>query len=289
MASEKALPSFASLGLSTTLPTYRDQPEEIADYDYRVSSISRHYTAGNSTPIVSESMPTEAIRASMGKVAFRWGDAAGFVGEEIAVGLAVENSLNLSGAGLVLKIGYDKAVLTPVRVETSGLTEGVTFTQSAAEGVWTISATGGEVAAGAGTLFTLVFAGAKATEASEVSLTEVTAKSASGKTVTSILPAANARVELAVRTPAEPPEDPTIVTPYGRGDVDGNGRLEKADLQLLARLMNGGPNHKWNERQLRAGDYNENGELDNDDFQLMKAGFRAKGIINGDVKMGVLE
>ena len=92
-----------------------------------------------------------------------------------------------------------------------------------------------------------------------------------------------------MRTPAEPPEDPTIVTPYGRGDVDGNGRLEKADLQLLARLMNGGPTDKWNERQLRAGDYNENGELDNDDFQLMKAGFRAKGSINGDVKMGVLE
>ena len=271
------------------LPMYRDYPEEIADYDYRVSSISRHYVAGNSTPIVCESIPTEAIRASMGKVAFRWGDAAGFVGEEIAVGLAVENSLNLSGAGLVLKISYDKAVLKPVRVETSGLTEGVTFTQSAAEGVWTIRATGGEVAAGAGTLFTLVFAGAKATEATEVSLTEVTAKSASGKTVTAILPAANARVELVVRTPAEPPEDPTIVTPYGRGDVDGNGRLEKADLQLLARLMNGGPNHKWNESQLRAGDYNENGELDNDDFQLMKQDFRVKGIVNGDEKMGVLE
>lgn len=268
---------------------YRDYPEEIADYDYQISSISRHYTAGNSTPIISESMPTEAIRASMGKVAFRWGDAAGFVGEEVAVGLAVENSLNLSGAGLVLKIGYDPTILTPVRVETSGLTEGVVFTQSAADGVWTISASGGEVAAGAGTLFTLVFTGAKATEATEVSLMEVAAKSASGKTVAAILPSSNARVELAVRTPEEPPEDPTIVVPYSCGDLDGDGRLTKDDLKAEAKLMNGNPHRDYTVEELRAGDLNGDGRIDQNDYKLLKDEFRRMGIANGGMKLEVLE
>lgn len=286
---EDASGTVGALIAEPTLPTYRDAPPEVTDYDYAVSSISRHYTAGNSTPIISESMPTEAIRASMGKVAFRWGDAAGFVGEEVAVGLAVENSLNLSGAGLVLKIGYDPTILTPVRVETSGLTEGVAFAQSAAGGVWTISASGGEIASGSGTMFTLVFTGAKATDATEVSLMEVAAKSASGKTVTAILPSSNARVALAVRTPEEPPEDPTIVVPYSRGDLDGDGRLTKDDLKAEAKLMNGNLHRGYTVEELRAGDLNGDGRIDQNDYKLLKDEFRRMGIVNGGVKLEVLE
>ncbi len=286
---EDASGTVGALIAEPTLPTYRDAPPEVTDYDYAVSSISRHYTAGNSTPIISESMPTEAIRASMGKVAFRWGDAAGFVGEEVAVGLAVENSLNLSGAGLVLKIGYDPTILTPVRVETSGLTEDVAFTQSAAGGVWTISASGGEIAAGSGTMFTLVFTGAKATEATEVSLMEVAAKSASGRTVAANFPSSDARVELAVRTPVEPPEDPTIVVPYSRSDLDGDGRLTKDDLKAEAKLMNGNPHRDYTVEELRAGDLNGDGRIDQNDYKLLKDEFRRMGIANGGVKLEVLE
>ena len=84
-----------------------------------------------------------------------------------------------------------------------------------------------------------------------------------------------------------PVDDPTVVVPYGRGDVTGDGRLAKDDLQLMAQLMQS-VKEKWNDRQLGAGDYNGNGKLDNDDYQLMRADFRAKGIVNGGEKMGVL-
>ena len=270
------------------LPTYRDYPPEIADYDYKVSSVSRFYTAGNSTPIESESMATEAVRVSLGKVAFRWGDAAGFAGDEIVVSLGIDNSMNLSGAGLSLKVSYDKTSLIPLRVETSGLTEDVAFTQSAADGQWTVSATGGEIAAGRGTFLSFVFNSPSAVT-TEVALASATLTSVGGLPVSPIMPETDARVEIVVRTPDEPPVDPTIVVPYSRGDVDGNGRLEKADLDLLAKLMNGGPNHKWNDEQLKAGDYNNNGTLDQDDRKLMKAEFRRLGIVNGGVKLEVLE
>ena len=270
------------------LPTYRDYPPEIADYDYKVSGVSRFYTAGNSTPVESESMATEAVRVSLGKVAFRWSNAAGFVGDEIVVSLGVDNSLNLSGAGLSLKVSYDKTALIPLRVETSGLTEDVAFTQSASDGQWTVSATGGEIAAGRGTFLSFVFS-SPSVVTTGVALVSATLTSVGGLPVPPIMPETDARVEIAVRTPDEPPEDPTIVVPYSRGDVDGNGRLEKADLDLLAKLMNGGPNHKWSDDQLNAGDYNNNGTLDQDDRKLMKDEFRKLGIVNGGVKLEVLE
>jgi len=260
-----------------SLPTHRDYPEVIRDYDYRVTSVSRFYTAGNSVPVENESVASEAVRAELGKVVLRWGDAAGFVGEEVAVDLGVENSLNIAGEGLSLAAAYDEAALSPIRIEASGLTKDVTVSESSGSGVWTVTASDGAIAAGGGTLFRFVFKGLRETDATTVALSSATFKSVGGSAVLVVLPKANATVLVAKRD--DPGSDDTsIVIPYSRGDLNGDGRLTKEDKQLMARLMNGGPNKKWSADELRAGDYNGNGRLDQDDYQLMKDDFKKKGI-----------
>ena len=92
-----------------------------------------------------------------------------------------------------------------------------------------------------------------------------------------VLPGTDATVTI-VSPDALGSENPTAVVPYGRGDLNGDGRLTKEDKQLMARLMNGGPNVKWSQEQLRAGDYNGNGRLDQDDYLLMNNDFRERGI-----------
>ena len=106
----------------TPLPTYRDYPPSISDFDYKVSSVSRHYVAGNSTPIESESPATEAIRASLGNVRFFWNDAVAKQGERAEVMLSIENSLNYDVAGKTQVVTYDPAYLTPLKIVKTGLT-----------------------------------------------------------------------------------------------------------------------------------------------------------------------
>jgi len=191
-----------SVVAQTSLPTYRDWPGVIQDYQYRVTSLSRFYVAGSSTPVENESVPSDAVRAELGKVRFLWTDAAGFVGQEIPVSLGVENSLNLSGNGLKLVVAYDAEKLEPVRVEKSGLTTGVTFTESAEGGVWTLQASGGTIEPGGGTLFTFVFKGLEEAEAARVSLTSATLKSVGGADVPAVMPSEDAQVAVEEMKPA---------------------------------------------------------------------------------------
>jgi len=558
------------------LPRHRDYPQTITDYDYRISSLSRHYTAGNSEPKITESALTEPVRAELGKVVLRWNDASGFSGDEIAVGLSIENSLAVSGTGLVFRIGYDASTLSPVKALPSGLSSGIGLTDEYHDGVWTVSASGGELAAGAGTVFSLVFATSRTNETlqTEVRLDSAELKSVGGAAIPAVMPTRSATVKMlpyiepepvraavsiteSVRVKAgerfavdvnvsgegvdsatltydyvfdegklardgncfvakevstavstvitvtnisveatsdspvliesvgvcvvviepttgggtgggddedddedihrgddggiedwgdepgkddaryrfgfksshvdlgsvngdtgdvvempvgirvtlsipnllgtttidvkrwaftvkyderllcpvgvaseageyswsatngvmtvvgvagivelgrplsetkhplrlrfmvmeqyaehlatvgfgvvqartvdgkriyspvrtsgsvlisfvRPNDDPSIVTPYGRGDINGDGKLTKSDLQLMARLMNGGPNKKWTDNQLQAGDYNQDQTLDEDDYKLMKDDFRSKGIVNGGEKVGAL-
>jgi len=80
------------------LPTYRDFPgggqglPALPEYAYKVSSVSRFYTAGNSTPTETESMPTEPVTAKLGGVKFFWNDAVAKVGEQVAVKRAISGA-----------------------------------------------------------------------------------------------------------------------------------------------------------------------------------------------------
>ena len=190
----------------TPLPTYRDYPPEIRDYAYRVTTMSRFYTAGNSTPTETESRPTDLLPATLGGVTLAVRDAAGFAGEEVDVGLAVNNSLGLAADGMALAVEYDPAALTPIEAVASGL--GATLALSsevdATTGTWTIRATGGKVAAGEGTMLTLRFAAAENYEGETfVSLVSAALRAVSGQTATAPTPVAGT-VSLQLRNPPEP-------------------------------------------------------------------------------------
>ena len=133
--SESNVEAFQNLTLPyTPLPTYRDYPPTIGDYDYKVSSVSRFYTAGNSTPIETESPATEAVRASLGTVKFFWNDVVVKQGENAHVMLSIENSLNYDVAGKTQVVAYDPAYLTPLKIVKTGLTENVIYEESVADG-----------------------------------------------------------------------------------------------------------------------------------------------------------
>ena len=190
----------------TPLPTYRDYPPEIRDYAYRVTTMSRFYTAGNSTPTETESRPTDLLPATLGGVTLAVRDAAGFAGEEVDVGLAVNNSLGLAADGMALAVEYDPAALSPVAAVPSGLgaTLALSSETDAANGTWTIRATGGEVAAGEGTLLTLRFAAAEDFEGeTDVTLVSAELRATSGQTATAPTPVAGT-VSLQLRNPPEP-------------------------------------------------------------------------------------
>jgi hypothetical protein len=66
--------------------------------------------------------------------------------------------------------------------------------------------------------------------------------------------------------------------PYQLGDVDGDGDVDEEDLRLLAKLKNGN-GRKHTADQLKAGDFNGNGKLDNDDYFALRALLRERGLL----------
>ncbi len=235
------------------LPTYRDFPDEGGAFDYKVSSVSRFYTAGNSTPTETESMPTDAVRAELGKVKFFWNDVAVKLGEQAAVMLSIENSMNYNVAGKSQTVTYDPDYLTPFKVVKSGLTEACDVQCVVVnDGEWQITFAGGTLAAGGGKFLTLVFDTVKA-----------------GTTTVG---------EATVDIVDMPNDDPTDVPPYSLGDVNGDGRVDVEDVRLLAKLKNGN-GRKPTENQLKAGDFNGNGKLDNADYQALRALLKEKGAL----------
>ena len=237
---------------SPSLPTYRDYPPSMSDFDYKVSSVSRHYVAGNSEPIVNESPATEAVRASLGKVSLHWTDVVAKRGEMFSLMLSIDNSANLSPEGMTIEIEYDHDVLNLLKLLPSGL-----FEQ-------------GKIAPGSGKLYEYVFEvfGEGAGETT-VSVKSATMFGLGGGRVTVVLPEKNATITIAAR-----PES----APYQLGDVNGDGKVDELDVRLLAQLKNAA-GRKWTANQLKAGDFNGNGKLDNADYQALRAMLKEKGLL----------
>ena len=245
------VPQVAYVPYTTALPTYRDANLAAGDYSYAVSSVSRFYTAGNSTPTVSESMRTAAVTASVGQVKFFWNDVNCKLGDKAEVMLSIENSLNYDVAGKSQTVTFDPKYLDFVKVEKTGLTENLDITENCVGGQLTLTINSGVLAAGSGKFFTLVFNALKAGETT-----------VGGATVT---------IE-------EETGDPTEVPRYSLGDIDGDGHLTEMDIRLLAKLKSAA-GRKWSASQLKAGDFNGNGKLDDADYQALRKLLKEKGVI----------
>ena len=260
----------------SSLPTYRDFPGANGIYDYKVSSISRFYTAGNSTPSVKESIVSEPVRVTLGTVSLKWNDVQAFSGDEVEVVLAIENSLGVSGDALVT-VSYDAGKLTPVKIRTTGLTDGISVEEEKpALGKWTAKLSGGSIGAGSGSFLVFAFRTASVCE-TEVALENAVLKAANGAGLSVEMPGP---VTVGVVARSEGESDPSIVPPWSLGDMNGDGRLTKEDSQILAQLKQSSK-PKWNENELRAGDFNGNGKLDNADYQALRAILKDIGAIGG--------
>ncbi|MBR4317620.1 MAG: hypothetical protein IKT85_02595, partial [Kiritimatiellae bacterium] len=250
---------------TVTLPTYRDFPAVHGNYDYKVTSISRFYTAGNSTPSVKESVASESIRVTLGTVTFSWNDVQVFSGDTVEVVLAIENSLGVSGDALIT-LSYDAAVLSPIAVRTTGLTDSLSVEETSTSGQWTARLSGDSVATGQGAFLVFTFKTATVCE-TDVALDVATLKAADGAALSVTKPRP---VKIGIIARAEGEDDPSVVPSWSLGDMNGDGRLTKEDAQILARLKQSS-NPKWNANELRAGDFNGNGKLDNADYQALRA------------------
>ena len=259
---------------ATTLPRFLDKPPEGTDsYDYRVTSVSRFYTTGNSKPTTVESAATDTMSATLAKVAFTWRPAAGFAGDDVTVDFAVENALNLSAENLVLRISYDPAVLVPVEVVRSGLTESLEFTETRGAGSWLISGTGGTIAPGSGKFLSFSFAVAdgKALADAKVTVEEFTLKSVANRNVIPEILKGSGDVDVAV----DDPDDAAQVPAGSQGDLDGDGRLGWNDVELFLKWKDS-PSAETPDAIRRAGDYNGDGRMDNRDYILMRRHYRAR-------------
>ena len=65
---------------------------------------------------------------------------------------------------------------------------------------------------------------------------------------------------------------------YRLGDLTGDGIVNKDDLRELAD-QNNAAGRKWTADQLKAGDFNGNGVLDNADYQALRELLKERGLL----------
>lgn len=171
------------------LTQYRDQPNVLQDYYYRVTGKSRFYTAGNSTPVESESMPTDAVFVRFTPELWL-NDTSSYTDEDVEVVVSVNNSVGIATVGFVLGFNYDAAVLEPKEVIADGLSAGMSFASNIQSGKWMVRVTSGELKTGSGILLKLKFhvKAIKNPVPTEVALTSAALKSSLGQPITIRLP-----------------------------------------------------------------------------------------------------
>ena len=252
------------------LPVFRDYPATVQDYWYRISAVSRHFAPGSTEPIEEESDLSEPVRVAFGDIDLRVLDRTGTLGGIVEVPVAVGNAQDLSGRGASFTVTYDPRHLRPLKVLPTSLGEQIgPFADMVAgedEGTWTISSRGGSgwCAPGSGTLFDLRFeAVALSAVTTTVTVSGVSLKSAAG-------------IELGVATPVsgrvalEALPSSGALPAFAPGDLDGDGDVDMEDLRLLGKLK-GVSGRRCTAVQLRSGDFNGNGKLDDADYQTLRA------------------
>ena len=201
---------FAKIENMYPLPRYRDVPPTIQDWWYRITGKSRLYVAGNSMPVESESIPTDAIYVQM-RPSVWLTDTSSFTDTNVEVVVSMNNSMGISADGFSMTFTYDANVLQPVEIKRSGLTAGLNLVGRddpiAPPGgrAWVVSSTGGEIGIGAGEFMRLVFYVKPVHDVTEtsVALTAATVKSEAGQSVLLELPK-SAKIDISDANPLQP-------------------------------------------------------------------------------------
>ena len=266
-AEDLAGPFADQLDEFAQLPGYLDAELTLATlYHYQVTGISFFFLPGNSQPRVVESQPSDHVSASAGNVLLSLRPVCGPPATDVVVPISINNTLGLRSDGLDFQISYDPLVLTPLAqaapgeasVLATGLSDGLTFSDdgATANGVLTITASAGEIAAGSGKLFDLQFRinlGAQIGEQTSLSISAATLFSTAGGALV---------VDFAVPTTV------SIEDHFFPGDVTGDGLLTADDQALLEALSKpGAPEPSAGE--LCAGDLNGDGKLSNRDLLFL--------------------
>lgn len=250
------------------LPSLRDMAVSPgSSYLYRISAISYQYLPGNSVPKIVETDPSATVSATAGHVRLsllsRHADPSGIV----RIPVSVENSMGLATEGMSIRVSYDPTVLTPIvqddpslpAVQTTGLSHGIQFNDNAATAhdELVINGVSGRIAAGRGKLFTLVFQvkdGAPSGSTTELRVLSCSLNAVGGATLT---------------VGTGPSSIVTVGGNYYRGDVNGDGVVDRKDLDDLLRLiLQVSPSPSDDE--IQAGDLNANGSLDQQDAVLLQ-------------------
>ncbi|MFN4872999.1 MAG: FG-GAP-like repeat-containing protein [Akkermansiaceae bacterium] len=250
----------------TPLPSYLDSPVAAASNYYYVTGISQFFVPGNSTPRISESLPSDFAVTSAGKVILSVRPVRGKPNNKVKINLAIENAIGVSGENMQLKVAYDPAKLLPYAqtnpgqdsVKTTGLSRNLVFTDNGttANGELIINGTGGSMEPGAGKFFTLEFSvNANVPNGSKL-----------GVSITSVTMFDLLENPLNVEILAL--EEPEAGETYTEGDVDGDGFVTVTDIELLTDLTK--PKSRLpTANELMAGDLNGDGKLDVKDFVLL--------------------
>ncbi|MGN0887082.1 MAG: hypothetical protein ACI4RT_08825 [Candidatus Spyradenecus sp.] len=223
------------------LPTYRDYPPAIATWLYRVTTLSRLWKAGNSTPETFESAPSEIVSATLGGVCLSvMPEITTYDNAEIAWAISIDNTQGLAAQGFAMTFTYPEGLVEPLDFTCTALTEGLTLISEAASGTWRIAATGGTFAPGGGPLFSLRFkvpAGALGT--GTLAVTEAAFTATDGRPVaTNALPISTTLTIQARPVPAQvalamaDQEVETLATVEVPVEVTTSGDIDWASLTL---------------------------------------------------------
>ncbi|MEP4076254.1 FG-GAP-like repeat-containing protein [Haloferula sp.] len=256
------------------LPEYLDADLQPAPESYyHVTALTQAIYAGNSEPILLESLRSETVSVTVRNVSIGLKDARGFPGSNVFVLLSIENSVGLRGEGLDIRIQYPPQLIPFTQrfagngnqeafktVRPSGLARNLSFTSNEvdADGELRILGDGGFLEAGQGKLFTLVFgiddeAIGGLSHPITIESAAIQADDGSPKPVT----VGDAVVEVVERPGIG---NGVEVGAYGLGDVTGNGWVNAQDRELFKTFLGPDPATPT-EDEMVAADTNGDGRI----------------------------
>ncbi len=247
-------------------PSYLDgSPVHGVTNFYQVTAATEFFFPGNSSGTILESAPSDVAFACPGTVVLRLSDSFGKPGGKVNVRLEIENSLDLSASGFRVGVGYDPSLLIPVTqvdageptAKRAGLSRDMLLSDNGAtaSGGLVVTATGGALRAGDGRLLELDFR------------VRDTASPGSGCSMTILEAVLFDLGGSLVGTATTSPGYFTVKANHGRGDVNGDGRVDEADKQRIKDFLKGLFSLSPEERA--AADLNGNGKIGPEDLQLL--------------------